>query len=95
MIFIGFKDIDLGKKKKNPTNQQKKKKKAIEEALEEEPKNPQISSFPHDVGGFELTIGANRDQVEEEEAVEDEDKEEATLISQQDRRLPPHNIWNE
>ena len=82
MIFIGFKDIDLGKKKK-PTNQKKKRKEeeAVEEVVEEEPKNPQISSFPHDVGGFELTIGANRDQVEEEEAVEDEDKEEAALIS--------------
>nr|XP_023918135.1 probable E3 ubiquitin-protein ligase RNF217 [Quercus suber] len=28
---------------------------------------------------FELTIGANRDQVEEEEAIEDEDKEEAAV----------------
>ena len=79
MIFIGFKDIDLGKKKK-PTNQKKKRKEeeAVEEVVEEEPKNPQISSFPHGVGGFELTIGANEDQAEEEEAVEDEDKEEAT-----------------
>ena len=76
MIFIGFKDIDLGKKKKK-----RKEEEAVEEVVEEEPKNPQISSFPHGVGGFELTIGANRDQVEEEEAVEDEDKEEAALIS--------------
>ena len=64
MIFTGFRDTDLEKKKKN--------------AVEEEPKNPQISSFPHYVGSFELTIGANEDQAEEEEAVEDEDKEEAT-----------------
>ena len=63
MIFTGFRDTDLEKKKK---------------AVEEEPKNPQISSFPHYVGSFELTIGANEDQAEEEEAVEDEDKEEAT-----------------
>ena len=90
MIFTGFRDIDLEKKKKK-----KKKKEAVEEAVEEEPKNPQISSFPHHASGFELTIGANGDQAEEEEAVEDEDKEEATLISQQDRCLPPRNIWNE
>ena len=83
MIFTGFRDTDLIKKK------------VVEEAIEEEPKNPQISSFPHHAGAFELTIGANGDQAEEEEAVEDEDKEEATLISQQDRRLPPRNIWNE
>ena len=62
MIFIRFRDTDLEKKK----------------AVEEEPKNLQISSFPHYVGSFELTIGANEDQAEEEEAVEDEDKEEAT-----------------
>ena len=35
-----------------------------------------FSSFPHCAGGFELTIRANGDQAEEEEAVEDEDKEE-------------------
>ena len=71
------------KEKKNPTNQKKKRREeeAVEEAVEEEPKNPQISSFPHRVGGFELTIWANGDQAEEEEAVEDEDKEEAALIS--------------
>ena len=83
MIFTGFRDTDLGKKKTPQTK--KKKKEAIEEVIEEEPKNPQISSFPHRAGGFELAIGANGDQAEEEEeAVEDEDKEEATLISQQD-----------
>ena len=83
MIFTGLRDTDLIKKK------------AVEEAIEEEPKNPQISSFPHRADGFELAIGVNEDQAEEEEAVEDEDKEEAALISQQDRRLPPRNIWNE
>ena len=37
--------------------------------------------FPYSAGGFELTIGANGDQAEEE-AIEDEDKEEeeATTI---------------
>ena len=81
-IFTGFRDTYLEKKKKKI-------------AVEEEPKNPQISSFPHDADGFELTIRANGDQAEEEEAVEDEDKEEVALISQQDQCLPPRNIWNE
>ena len=63
MIFTGFRDTDLKKKKKK--------------AMEEEPKNPQISSFPHHADGFELTIEVNGDHAEEEDAVEDEDKEEA------------------
>ena len=71
MIFIGFRDTDLKKKKKKNT-------------IEEEPKNPQISSFPHHVGGFELTIEANEDRAEEEEAVEDEDKEEAAELDSDD-----------
>ena len=49
MIFTGFRDTDLEKKKKK-------------KAVEEEPKNPQISSFPHHADGFELTIRANGDQ---------------------------------
>ena len=39
-------------------------------------------SFPHHANGFELTISASGDQVEEE-AIEDEDKEEeeaATIL---------------
>ena len=81
MIFIGFRDTDLERKKKKEklTNQNKEEEEeeAVEEAVEEEPKNTQISSFPHRASGFELTIRANRDQAEEEEAIEDEDKEEA------------------
>ena len=83
MIFTGFRDTDLEKKtkKKNKNDkeeeEEEEEEEAVEEAIEEEPKNPQISSFPHRAGGFELTIGATGDQVEEEEAVEDEDKEEA------------------
>ena len=64
MIFTRFRDTDLKKKKK---------------AMEEEPKNPQISSFPHHANGFELTIEVNGDHAEEEDAVEDEDKEEAAV----------------
>ena len=67
------------KRKEKPTNQNKEEEEeeVVEEAVEEEPKNAQISSFPHRANGFELTIRANRDQAEEEEAVEHEDKEEA------------------
>ena len=84
MIFTGFRDTDLGGGGGNPQTNKKKKKKAIEEALEEEPKNPQISSFPHRADGFELAIGVNEDQAEEEEAVEDEDKEEAAELDSDD-----------
>ena len=67
------------KRKEKPTNQNKEEEEeeVVEEAVEEEPKNAQISSFPHRANGFELTIRANKDQAEEEEAIEDEDKEEA------------------
>ena len=81
MIFIGFRDTDLERKKTKEKpikqNKEEEEEEAVEEAVEEEPKNAQISSFPHRASGFELTIRANRDQAEEEEAIEDEDKEEA------------------
>ena len=81
MIFIGFRDTDLERKKTKEKpikqNKEEEEEEAVEEAVEEEPKNTQISSFPHRASGFELTIRANRDQAEEEEAIEDEDKEEA------------------
>ena len=81
MIFIGFRDTDLERKKTKEKpikqNKEEEEEEAVEEAVEEEPKNAQISSFPHRASGFEHTIRANRDQAEEEEAIEDEDKEEA------------------
>ena len=69
MIFTEFRDTDH--KKKNLKKLKKKK------PQKKNPKNPLISSFPHHVGYFKLTIEAYGDQVQEEEVVEDEDKEEA------------------
>ena len=96
MIFTGFRDTDLEKKKTKRRRRRRRRRRSCRRSHRRRTQKPTDPVFSPPCRWLELTIGANGDQAEEEEeAIEDEDKEEAALINQQDRRLPPRNIWNE